>query len=35
METQATLGHIMTGLNDVKQGRFSDKSIMDILEGDE
>ena len=35
MGAQATLSHIMDGLNDVKQGRFSDQSIMDIFEEDE
>ena len=35
MGAQATLSHIMSGLDDIKQGNFSDKSIMDIFEEDE
>lgn len=35
MGAQVTLSHIMDGLDDVKQGHFSDKSILDILEEDE
>lgn len=35
MGAEATLSHIMGGLNDVKQGRLSDQSIMDIFEEDE
>ncbi|NQZ07497.1 MAG: hypothetical protein HRT35_10085 [Algicola sp.] len=32
MVTRTTLSHIMPGLGDIKQGNFSDKSIMDIFE---
>lgn len=34
MESQGTVMHVMDGLSDLKQGRFSDKSIMDIAEED-
>lgn len=30
MEAQSTVLHVMDGLSDLKQGRFSDKSILDI-----
>jgi antitoxin ParD1/3/4 len=35
MGAQTTLSHIMDGLNDIKKGQFSDKSIMDIFEEDD
>ena len=34
MESQATVMHLLNGLNDIKHGRFSDKSILDIAEED-
>ncbi|MCY7297422.1 ribbon-helix-helix domain-containing protein [Alteromonas sp. a30] len=34
MEAQSTLLHMMEGLSDLKQGRFSSKSILDIAEED-
>ena len=34
MESQATVIHVMDGLSDLKHGRFSDKSIIDIAEDD-
>ena len=34
MESQATVAHVMTGLDDVVKGRFSDKSILDIASED-
>ena len=34
MESQATVHHIMEGLHDLEQGRFSDKSILDIVQED-
>lgn len=30
MEDQAVLRHVISGLNDFKQGRFSSRSILDI-----
>jgi len=30
MENRHMVTHVMNGLDDVKQGRFSDKSILDI-----
>ncbi len=30
MESQATVAHVMKGLDDLEHGRFSDKSILDI-----
>ncbi len=33
MESQATVAHVMQGLDDIAEGRFSDKSILDIAEG--
>jgi len=30
MENRQVVSHVMRGLDDVKQGRFSDKSILDI-----
>ncbi|MBL4759887.1 MAG: hypothetical protein JKY80_03415 [Mariprofundaceae bacterium] len=30
MENRQVFSHVMNGLEDVKQGRFSDKSILDI-----
>ena len=32
MESQATVTHVLNGLGDIKTGRFSDKSILDIAE---
>ncbi len=32
MESQATVAHVMRGLDDLAHGRFSDKSILDIAE---
>lgn len=34
MEAQSTLLHVLSGVDDVKHGRFSDKSILDIAEED-
>lgn len=34
MEAQSTVLHVMSGLDDVIEGRFSDKSIMDIANED-
>ncbi len=34
MESQSTAIHVMAGLADIKAGRFSDKSILDIAEED-
>ena len=34
MENQATVTHVMSGLDDLAQGRFSDKSILDIAAED-
>ena len=34
METQSVVKHVLKGIEDVKQGRFSDKSILDIGEED-
>lgn len=34
MESQSTVVHVMRGLDDFAQGRFSDKSILDIAEED-
>jgi antitoxin ParD1/3/4 len=34
METQATVAHVMSGLDDLANGRFSDKSILDIAAED-
>jgi len=34
MESQQTLSHLMNGIEDVKAKRYSDKSILDILEDD-
>ena len=33
MESQRIVTHVLDGLNDIKHGRFSDRSILDI--GDE
>jgi len=30
MENRQVVSHVMRGLDDVKQGRFSEKSILDI-----
>ncbi len=30
MESQDTIAHVLDGLDDIKQRRFSDKSILDI-----
>lgn len=32
MESQEVVRHILSGLDDVKHGRFSDKSILDIAD---
>ncbi len=32
MESQKTVIHVLEGLSDVKYGRFSEKSILDIAE---
>ena len=32
MEAQGTVAHVMGGLEDIKHGRFSGKSIMDIAD---
>ena len=32
MESQEVVKHILNGLDDVKHGRFSDKSILDIAD---
>lgn len=32
MEAQGLVAHVIGGLNDVQQGRFSDKSILDIAD---
>ncbi len=32
METGTTLNHVLAGLVDIKQGRMSDKSILDIAD---
>ena len=34
MASQATLTHVLRGLDDIKQGRLSDQSILDIVEED-
>lgn len=34
MESQSTVMHIMSGLDDIRHGRFSDKSILDIVDED-
>ncbi|MFT7388321.1 MAG: antitoxin ParD1/3/4 [Candidatus Endobugula sp.] len=34
MQSQDVVVHVMDGLNDLKHGRFSDKSILDIAEED-
>ncbi|MDM3872464.1 hypothetical protein QSV34_14015 [Porticoccus sp. W117] len=34
MQSQSTLAHVMKGLDDLAQGRLSDKSILDIAEED-
>jgi antitoxin ParD1/3/4 len=34
MESQGVVGHVMTGLDDMAQGRFSDRSILDIADKD-
>ena len=34
MESQATVAHIMSGVDDLTHGRFSDKSILDIAAED-
>ena len=34
MESQETVVHVMKGLSDIQYGRFSDKSILDILQED-
>ncbi len=33
MENQQIVAHVVAGLADVKSGRYSDKSILDIAEG--
>jgi hypothetical protein len=32
MESQGVVKHILNSLDDVKRGRFSDKSILDIAD---
>jgi len=32
MESQEVVKHILNGLDDIKHGRFSDKSILDIAD---
>ena len=32
MEAGMTLNHVLTGLDDIKQGRMSEKSILDIAD---
>ena len=32
MEAQGTVAHIIGGLDDLRRGRFSDKSILDIAD---
>lgn len=32
MAAQASLTHVMAGLADIKEGRFSDKSILDFID---
>ncbi|TVZ41168.1 antitoxin ParD1/3/4 [Alteromonadaceae bacterium 2753L.S.0a.02] len=34
METQGVVRHVKEGLADIKAGRFSDKSILDIADED-
>ena len=34
MESQATVMHVMEGLYDLRDGRFSDQSILDIAKED-
>ena len=34
MEKQDVIVHVLKGIEDVKQARFSDKSILDILDED-
>ncbi len=34
IQSQETVNHVMEGLNDLKRGRFSGKSILDIGEED-
>ncbi len=34
MQNQAVFLHVMQGLDDLKHGRFSEKSVLDILEED-
>ncbi|MFT7672295.1 MAG: antitoxin ParD1/3/4 [Gammaproteobacteria bacterium] len=34
MESQSTVMHVLNGINDLKHGRFSNKSILDIAEED-
>lgn len=34
MESQATVAHLTSGLDDIAHGRFSDKSILDIASED-
>ena len=30
METQGVVAHVLAGIDDIKRGRFSDQSILDI-----
>ena len=32
MEVGMTLNHVLTGLDDIKQGQMSEKSILDIVD---
>ena len=34
MESQSTVKHVMRGLEDIRQGHFSSKSILDIADED-
>ncbi|MDA9003996.1 hypothetical protein N9J26_00745 [bacterium] len=34
MESQSTITHVVSALDDIKLGRFSNKSILDIAEED-
>jgi hypothetical protein len=34
MADQGVLSHVLKGLDDIKKSRFSDKSILDILDED-
>lgn len=35
MEAQGTVAHILRGLDDIRRGRFSEQSILDIADEDD